>query len=195
MFSAAKAAAVPPSRICLVGETGSGKSTTASTLQQALTEAGHPSQLIALAALLHDLQNQLYAAIAEPKSAEQQDQQLMLDLAANIRRIRPSALVERFEKSLASVPAGTVVINADLRDHAVDAPRLRELGFFFVRVRCERSVRCQRLVARDDLSIVDDERVFQLDEIGCDVEFDNSRSGLHHVQNFCRSLASGAPCC
>ncbi len=184
-----------PPRICLVGETGSGKSTTAAMLSQVLADAGHASQVIGLAALLQDLQNALYREIAEPKTPDQQDQQLMVDLASNIRRIRPTALVERFEKSLASVPAGTVVINADLRDHAVDSVRLRELGFFFVRVRCERAVRQRRLGARDDLSVVDDERVFALEKIRCDVEFDNSRSGLRHVREFCLSLMTDAACC
>lgn len=182
-------------RICLVGETGSGKSTTASVLQESLSAAGRQSRVIALAALLHHLQNSLYSEIAEPKPADQQDQQLMLDLARNIRRIRPTALVERFEQSLAAVPAGTVVINADLRDHTVDAPRLRELGFYFVRVRCERSVRDHRLHARNDLSIVDDERVFQLEQIACDLAFDNSRNGIRHVRDFCAELIAGALCC
>jgi dephospho-CoA kinase len=187
----------PPrrSRICLVGETGSGKSTTAAVLAEALAAAGHRSQLIALAALLHELQNRLYQEIGEPKPSDQQDQQLMLDLASHIRRIRPTALVERFERSLATVPAGTVVINADLRDHLLDAPRLRELGFYFVRVRCDRSVRHRRLHARNDLSIVDDEQVFQLDEIECDVEFDNNRNGIEHVRAFCAELLTGALCC
>lgn len=187
----------PPrhSRICLVGETGSGKSTTADVLAQLLAAAGHRSQPIALAALLRDLQNRLYREIGEPKPADQQDQQLMLDLAGHIRRIRPTALVERFEQSLASVPAGTVVINADLRDHLVDAPRLRELGFYFVRVRCEPGVRRQRLRARNDLSIVDDEQVFQLDAISCDTEFDNSRDGISHLRDFCARLVNGVLCC
>jgi dephospho-CoA kinase len=182
-------------RICLVGETGSGKTTTAAVLAESLTAAGHRSQVIALAALLHSLQNRLYHEIAEPKPSDQQDQQLMLDLAKHIRRIRPTALVERFEQTLTAVPAGTVVINADLRDHLVDAPRLRELGFYFVRVRCDRSVRQQRLRARNDLSIVDDEQVFALDEIACDVEFDNNRDGIEHVREFCAELLAGVLCC
>jgi dephospho-CoA kinase len=178
-----------------VGETGSGKSTTAAVLAESLAAAGHRSQVIALAALLHDLQNRLYQEIAEPKPSGQQDQQLMLDLATHIRRIRPTALVERFEQSLAAVPAGTVVINADLRDHLVDAPRLRELGFYFIRVRCDRSVRQQRLRARNDLSIVDDEQVFQLDDIECDAVFDNNRNGIEHVREFCAELLTGVLCC
>jgi hypothetical protein len=185
----------PLMRICLVGETGSGKSTTASVLRDCLAEAGRPAQLIALAALLNDLQNAVYSEIGEPKKADQQDQQLMVDLANNIRRIRPTALVERFERSLAAVPSGTVVINADLRDHRVDAVRLRELGFFFVRVRCDRAVRAHRLDARDDLSVVDDEKVFQLENIDCDMEFDNSADGIQHVRDFCRSLIAGLVCC
>lgn len=187
----------PPrrTRICLVGETGSGKSTTAAVLTQTLAAAGHRSQVIALAALLHSLQNRLYQEIGEPKPSDQQDQQLMLDLARHIRRIRPTALVERFEQSVAAVPAGTVVINADLRDHLVDAPRLRELGFYFIRVRCDRAVRQQRLRARNDLSIVDDEQVFELDRIACDVEFDNNRNGIEHVREFCAELLTGVLCC
>jgi dephospho-CoA kinase len=183
------------SRICLVGETGSGKSTTAAVLAQLLAAAGHRSEQLALAALLRDLQNRLYHEIAEPKPDDQQDQQLMLDLARHIRRIRPTALVERFEQSLATVPAGTVVINADLRDHLLDAPRLRELDFYFVRVRCDSAVRRQRLHARNDLSIVEDEKVFQLDAIGCDVEFDNSRNGISHLHDFCAQLVNGVLCC
>jgi dephospho-CoA kinase len=192
---ASQASLPDPIRICLVGETGSGKSTTAAVLTETFAATGRQSRVIGLAALLHDLQNRLYSEIAEPKLEGQQDQQLMRDLAKHIRRIRPTALVERFEKSLAGVPAGAAVINADLRDHAVDAPRLRELGFYFVRIRCDRSVREQRLRARNDLSIVDDELAFQLDRIRCDVEFDNSRSGMEHVRQFCATLAAGVPCC
>jgi len=186
-------------RICLVGETGSGKSTTAAVLRETLAAAGRPSRLLPLAALLQDLQNLLYRELDVPKPADRQDQQLMVDLATNIRRIRPTALVDRFERALGTLPPGTVAINADLRDHAVDAPRLRELGFFFVRVRCHRAVRAARLRLRDDLSVVDDEALFQLDRIGCDVEFDNSRDGLEHVRRFCaellRQTAGVAPCC
>lgn len=182
-------------RICLVGETGSGKSTTAAVLAELVAASGRPVVQLALAALLRDLQNLVYAEIGEPKPADRQDQQLMLDLASNIRRIRPTALVERFEKALADVPGGTFVINADLRDHAVDAPALRELGFTFVRIRCDRAVRAQRLERRDDVTVVDDERVFALDRIDCDTQFDNSRAGLEHVRRFCTELLAGAPCC
>ncbi len=185
----------PPQRICLVGETGSGKSTTATVLGQLLADAGQRSALIPLAGLLRELQNLVYREIGAAKQADQQDQRLMLDLASNIRRIRPTALVDRFERSLSELPPGTVAINADLRDHAVDAVRLRELGFRFVRVRCDRAVRLARLQLRDDLSVVDDERVFSLDRIDCDVEFDNSRDGLQHVHEFCRGLLAGSVCC
>jgi cytidine deaminase len=184
-----------PPRICLIGETGSGKSTTAAVLRQVLAEADRPAELIQLATLLRDLQNVLYQRIGAAKAPDQQDQQLMVDLAGNIRRIRPTALVDEFERSLAALPAGTVAVNADLRDHAVDAVRLRELGFFFVRIRCDRAVRAERLRLRDDLSVVDDERVFQLDRIGYDVEFDNSRDGLGYVHEFCTGLVAGAVCC
>jgi len=184
-----------PPRICLIGETGSGKSTTAAVLQQVLADAGRGAELIQLATLLRDLQNVVYQRIGAAKLPDQQDQQLMVDLAGNIRRIQPTALVDEFERSLAALPAGTVAVNADLRDHAVDAVRLRELGFYFVRIRCDRAVRAERLRLRDDLSVVDDERVFQLDRIGCDVEFDNSRDGLGYVHEFCTGLVTGAVCC
>ena len=186
---------VQPNRICLVGETGSGKSTTAQLLGELLAEDGRPSALIPLAGLLHQLQDLVYAELGAVKVAGQQDQQLMLDLASNIRRIRPTALVDRFERSLLALPPGTVAINADLRDHAVDAVRLRELGFRFVRIRCDRAVRLARLRLRDDLSVVDDERVFSLDRIPCDVEFDNSRDGLAHLRRFCRDLLVSPVCC
>jgi energy-coupling factor transporter ATP-binding protein EcfA2 len=186
-------------RICLVGATGSGKSTTAELLAEYLAEAGRRSRLIALAAPLRDLQDQLYRTIGQPKAADQQDQQLMFALATNIRRIRPTALVEKFEAALADTPPDTVVINADLRDHAVDAVRLRELGFRFVRLRCDRVVRQHRLGRRDDISVVDDEREFRLDAIACDLEFDNSRPGLAHLRDFCRELSRDlievARCC
>jgi cytidine deaminase len=186
---------VQPGRICLVGETGSGKSTTAEVLRDLLAEDGRQSALIPLAGLLHSLQDLIYAELGTVKAAGRQDQQLMMDLASNIRRIRPTALVERFERSLLALPPGTVAINADLRDHAVDAVRLRELGFHFVRIRCDRAVRLARLRRRADLSVVDDERVFQLDRIPCDTEFDNSRNGLDHVRQFCRGLLAGSVCC
>jgi cytidine deaminase len=184
-----------PSRICLVGETGSGKSTTAELLRQCAARAGYPTRTIQLAEPLRRLQNLVYRTIGQPKPPEQQDQQLMYDLAGNIRRIRPTALVELFEAELVTVPPGTVVINADLRDHAVDAVRLRALGFYFIRVRCEPAVRRARLGLRDDLSVIDDERLFQLSAINCDLEFDNSRPGLDHIRQFCLELLDGVPCC
>lgn len=184
----------PTDRICLVGETGSGKSTTARVLQHMLSETGRPAAQLPLASLLNTLQNLVYSEIGEQHDGTRQDQRLMVDLATNIRRIRPTALVDRFERSLSVLPAGTVVINADLRDHAVDAPRLRQLGFHFVRIRCDRAVRADRLDLRDDLSVVDDEQVFELDRIDCDEEFDNSREGLEHVRAFCEQLLAGALC-
>lgn len=185
----------PSDRICLVGETGSGKSTTAAVLQHLLASAGRPSEQIPLAALLNRLQRLVYGELDLENPLDRQDQRLMLDLATNIRRIRPTALVEAFEKRLAEVPSGTVIINADLRDHAVDATRLRDLGFYFVRIRTTRRVRNRRLDLRDDLSVVDDERVFELDRIDCDEEFDNGADGLDNVRAFCARLVAGVLCC
>jgi energy-coupling factor transporter ATP-binding protein EcfA2 len=184
-----------PSRICLVGETGSGKSTTADMLRLCLAQAGHRTRTIQLAGPLRRLQNLVYREIGEPKPPERQDQRLMFDLATNIRRISPTALVEIFEAAVVAVPPGTVVINADLRDHAIDAVRLRALGFYFIRVRCTAAVRRSRLGLRDDLSVVDDEQVFQLEAIPCDLDFDNSRPGLEHVRAFCLDLLEGIRCC
>ena len=68
-----------PSRICLIGETGSGKSTTAELLRQCLARAGYPTRTIQLAEPLRQLQNLVYRRIGEPKPPERQDQQLMYE--------------------------------------------------------------------------------------------------------------------
>lgn len=144
-----------PLRLALVGLTGTGKSTLVGELRTRLARQGETVAVLKLAAPLYRLQTAVYAEAGVPLSDGQQDQELLADLAAHLRRIHAHALVEAFLTKLAEQPEDVVVLNDDLRDPG-DADRLRQAGFLLVRLTCPELVRRQRLAHRDDVTILDE---------------------------------------
>ncbi|GAA0931668.1 AAA family ATPase [Nonomuraea longicatena] len=159
-------------RVAVIGLAGSGKSTTASLLEEAATAAGLSHARVKLAKPLYDLQDSVYVAAGRAVGAGAQDQVLMEDLADNLRRINPRALVDDFTVRLNTVDAD-VIVNDDLRDPQVDAVALRALGFRVVRVRCDEDLRQKRLAERRDPTRAD-RSTRRLEEIEADLELDNS---------------------
>jgi hypothetical protein len=144
-----------PLRLALVGLTGTGKSTLVAALRTRLASQGERVAVLKLAAPLYRLQGAVYAEAGVSLSDGRQDQELLADLAAHLRRIRPPALVEAFLTELAEHSEDAVVLNDDLRDPG-DADRLRQAGFRLVRLTCPEPVRRERLEQRGDTTILDE---------------------------------------
>jgi molybdopterin-guanine dinucleotide biosynthesis protein len=159
-------------RLSVIGHAGSGKSTFASFVEEAVDRRGLTRARVKLAKPLYDLQAAVYQTAGVSLSANAQDQVLMESLATALRRIRPESLVDDFLRRLASC-AADVVINDDLRDPHIDAVVLRRAGFRIVRVTADDRVRVARLAARGDLSR-SDRSTSELDLIKPDAIVDNS---------------------
>ncbi|MFF0345206.1 AAA family ATPase [Kribbella sp. NPDC004875] len=146
---------VPPRKLALYGLAGSGKSTVAANLKAALEERGHTVQVIKLAEPLYRIQGHIYATAGKPIGPWEHDNDVLRTVATWLRRINPDYLADDFLTRVAQATT-SVVINDDLRDAAVDYPRLAAAGFVFVHVTCTDEVRAQRLHARGDHTIVPD---------------------------------------
>lgn len=174
-------------RIAVIGHSGSGKSTCATVLRDYAAAQGLRFARIALARPLYRLQDRVYAVAGMRPRAGAQDQVLMEDLASHLRRLNPRALADDFATQLADCSAD-LVVNDDLRDPVVDAPALRELDFWILRITCQEQVRLSRLAARAELTRSDGStRDLDLDLIEPNMVIDNSgdldtyRSAIHHV--------------
>lgn len=98
-------------------------------------------------------------------------------IARELRRISPTSLVDDFERRVDAALAD-VVINDDVRDPFVDAPRLRSHGFTFIRIVCEDRVRRRRLGLRGDVTTVEHSSTTAgLDLIDADAVIENSDDG------------------
>lgn len=144
-----------PVRLAFFGHSGSGKSTVASLTEQFFAARGLPVARVKLAEPLYQLQRRFYAVAGRPIGLYEQDHVLLEAIASQLRRISATSLIDDFERRLAvaEVEAG-VVVNDDVRDPFVDAPRLGALGFTFIRVHCDEDRRLARLTARADRSSV-----------------------------------------
>lgn len=165
-------------RIVLVGRSGTGKSALRAALVDALSHNGSPPTRVVelkLAAPLYRLQAMTYAEAGVTLGPEAQDQELLTFLARKLRSISADALIRPFTAALRAVGDGDMVINDDLRDPFVDAPALRDLQFFFLRVHCDEAVRQQRLRVRADLTSADDRALNAgLEAIHCHVVVDST---------------------
>lgn len=145
----------PPRKLALYGLAGSGKSTVAASLKTELEERGYSVQVIKLAEPLYRIQSHIYATAGKSIGMWDHDNDVLRTTATWLRRINPDYMADDF---VARVEASTacVVINDDMRDTAVDYPRLAGDGFSFVQITCTDDVRAQRLEARGDHTIVPD---------------------------------------
>jgi hypothetical protein len=134
---------------------------------------------VKLAQPLYDLQAEFYRIAGVPIGPYEQDQKLLETIATQLRRLSPTSLIDDFERRMKSLDGCDVVLNDDLRDPHVDYPRLLDLGFRFVRIRCDESVRADRLRRRGDRSVVlSSKSTVGIDLIHPDVEVDNSTAGF-----------------
>lgn len=164
----------PTLRLAVIGFSGCGKSTTAGLVADFAAAHGLRHAVVKLAAPLYDLQAAVYARAGVPLAPGAQDQVLLESLADAMRRIRPDSLVADFRARLDRTDAD-IVVNDDLRDAAVDAPALRDLGFRVLRVTADPDVRAARLADRADLTRAD-RSTSGLDRIEPDAVLDNSGS-------------------
>jgi cytidine deaminase len=142
-------------RLCIYGVAGAGKSTVSAMVERMLISSGWQVEIVKLALPLYRLQQHIYATAGRDVQLWTHDNDILRSLATHLRRINPDFLVEDF-LSRVDASAAEIIINDDLRDTAVDYPRLHEAGFRFVHVSCPDSLRLRRLQARGDLNVVPD---------------------------------------
>ncbi|WP_216895659.1 ATP-binding protein [Nocardia alni] len=160
-----------PTRICLVGHSGSGKSTTAAMIHDATGARHLTCEVIKVGAPLYELQQRFYARLGHPLPAGQQDQQLLEGIARWVRKRQPQFLVEDFLDRAERVHA-QVLVNDDVRSYDFDYPELRRRGWTAVRVSAPEELRGKRLAAQGYLSL-SDASTAGVDDIGVDFEIRN----------------------
>lgn len=150
----------PGARVALVGFTGTGKTTIATHLLHELRSGGRQALLIKLSAPLYRLQHIYYTEAGVELGPATQDQELMAEIAAQLRRISSDALLNQFLAALAAVPPDTAIVNDDLRVPDPDAAGLLSAGFCVIRLECPDETRHARLAGRRDQSVIDEPAVF-----------------------------------
>ena len=165
-----------PIRLCLLGHSGTGKSTASALIRHAADARGLTSAVVKVAAPLYDLQQAFYARMGRDLSIGQQDQQLMETLAECLRFRDPDFIIRDF---LARVTASNtdVVVNDDVRSYQYDLLRLREQGWVTVRVVTDPVVRKERLAAQGFLTL-SDASTEGVDDLSVDFEIPNNND-LH----------------
>ena len=161
-------------KLCVYGVAGSGKSTASAMIERILTDRGLSVEIIKLAHPLYRLQQHIYETAGKPTDLWTHDNELLRLLAAQLRRINPTYLVEDFLARVDSA-ASDVVVNDDLRNADVDYPEMLAAGFRFLHVSCRDDVRAARLAARGDVTVVPDSAAtWGFDRITPDWTIDNS---------------------
>lgn len=169
-------------RLALFGHSGVGKSTSAGLLTELCEQKGLRVERLKLAEPLYALQQAVYERAGKTIAFYDQDQPLLETLAAHLRRISATALVGDFERRLGASQAD-VVINDDVRDRHVDGPRLRQLGFRFVRIECDAERRHRRLQQRGDTSTVHDSATTRdIELIPADAVVDNATDEIEDLR-------------
>lgn len=158
-------------RICLLGHSGAGKSTTAALIHDAVTARHLTCAVIKVGAPLYELQQRFYARLGQQFPAGQQDQQLLEAIARWIRKRQPRFLVDDF-LSRAQRTAADVLVNDDVRSYDFDYPELRQCGWAAVRVSASEEIRGKRLAAQGYLSL-SDASTASVDDIEVDFEIRN----------------------
>ena len=161
-------------KLAIYGLTGAGKSTTSGVILDLCHARGLTARVEKLAAPLYRLQEDIYALVGRTVQPGQQDQELLRALAEQLRRIEPAYLVNDFLRRTHDTDAD-LIVNDDIKDTAVDYPRLVENGFKFLHITCPGDVRAHRLSRRDDLTqAVETSHTWRFDRIKPDWVLDNS---------------------
>lgn len=160
----------------LVAPSGSGKSTMARLLRRGFEAGGLRVEVIKLAKPLYLLQRELYRYAGREIDLYVQDQPLLENIAVQLRRLSPSALVDDLLRRVDASDAD-VIVNDDLRDPRVDWPGMRRAGFQAIGIRVDERLRRERLSQRHDLaSIADSTTTNDLALIRPDIVVDNNGS-------------------
>lgn len=147
-------------RLALFGLPGSGKSTTAIFLDEAVRSAGAVGVRLKLAEPLYGLQSEVYEICGRPlPDPYRQDGKLLAMLGQHLRRINPTVLTDDFRRRLQHRVRGlpedaqVIVICDDMRP--VDAAAMHEMGFEMTHVLCTQQISSRRIIDRGDLAVED----------------------------------------
>ena len=140
-------------KLAFYGLSGSGKSSAAKITKEYFNERSMSVEIIKLAYPIYKLQEQFYLTANLTIDPDDQDQILMENIAANLRRINSNSLVDSFDQRLKN-SLTDVIVNDDVRDYEVDYKYLKNNQFTFIRIVCDENIRIQRLNTRSDISFV-----------------------------------------
>lgn len=151
-------------RLCLIGPTGSGKSTIAKFVAR-----HYGGEVLKIAEPLYDLQQSFYQKIG--KSIQGQDGELLQFLGAKVEQENPGWLSSTFMKKVVDSNS-RIIVNDDCRPHSYET--LSAGGFSFVRIKTDPATRNAR--ARADHISVDERHPVErgFDDLRCDYEIDNN---------------------
>jgi energy-coupling factor transporter ATP-binding protein EcfA2 len=171
-------------KIAIYGHSGSGKSTTAGIMKGCLEKERKNVEILKLAYPLYYIQSIFYKTAGKEIEFYNQDQVLLEDIAGQLRKISPYALINDFNTRLNLLPAGTdVVINDDVREYDHDYPGLKKLGFIFFKVFCDEEIRIERLKKRGDISsTLISKTTGDIDKFTADYEIDTGRNSPAEVE-------------
>lgn len=141
-------------RLCLLGHSGVGKSTTATLIKDMAATRDRRCAVVKVAAPLYELQHHFYARMGMVVPPGQQDQELLESLARWMRTREPEFLVSDFLARAAREQAD-VLVNDDVRSYDHDLPELRRRGWITVRIWAPEPIRAKRLAAQGYLSLSD----------------------------------------
>jgi dephospho-CoA kinase len=148
-------------RIALLGAPAAGKTTSAELLVNLCNEYALEARIEKLAKPLYDLQRAVYQRIGRSLAGQDiQDPELLVALAAHLRRIDEKFLIRDFLNRVGMHADVIVVINDDVREF-VDCINMMNHGFEFWLVQAPVGLRMDRLSRRSDLSAADEVRESQ----------------------------------
>jgi dephospho-CoA kinase len=140
-------------KLAFYGESGCGKSTVTKICEDYFDRAKKKTAIVKLAEPLYDIQEYIYEKCGISIEHYQQNQVLLEDAAKWMRMVRADSLVNSFAYRL-SMEKADIIINDDIRNYDIDYKYLKLIGFFFIRLVCDDSVRIKRLDNRSDLKSI-----------------------------------------
>lgn len=181
-----------PTRLCLIGHSGAGKSTTAELIRHTAETTGRRCSIVKVATPLYELQQVFYARLGTPLPPSQQDQQLLESVADWMRQREPEFLIRDFLGRVETIDAD-VIVNDDVRSYDFDYPRLRAAGWTAIRVVAPTEHRHKRL---SDLGYLtrSDKSTVGVDTVDVDHELHNDASIAELRRKVITLLDAVAPC-